>query len=69
MADGRDINNMGAVINAVEHPVISDANAPEKIITLKFLATGWPWIGCERVNFRKDSLDRLGRELFQLLAR
>lgn len=33
MADSGDVNNMGAVINAVEHPVISDANAPEQIIS------------------------------------
>ena len=51
MADSGGVNNMGAVINAVKDAIISDPNTPERIVTLQFLATGRPWIGCKRVNF------------------
>ncbi len=45
MCDASDADYFLSVIDDVDDSVISDADAPEVLITTQFLTSGRPWIG------------------------
>jgi hypothetical protein len=42
------INKMPVIVNFIYDSIIANSDAPETCRTLKFLASGWSWILCER---------------------
>ena len=68
MTHGNDVNQFTQSVERVHHAVVADADPPETLAALEFLASGRPRLDRERFNLRENSLNQLRREFLEFLA-
>jgi len=64
MAYSDNINDVVAVIDRVNNPIISNTNAPQIDFSSQFAATFGPWVNAQRFYFGKYSSYGVYREIF-----
>src|ERR1041385_6508649 len=68
MTHGNDVYRCTGIIHRVHHTVITRANTPEVPPAFEFLATCWPRLTGQRLDFQENAFHHLARKFFQFLA-
>jgi len=63
-----NINNPVIIVNRVNHPVVTHANAPQKSFAVQFATARGARLFRQRFNFRKDAIDNSRIQCFQFFS-